>query len=210
MLIAEEVAPETPAFKAANQVKFTSQDILLLAEENNKRYEVIEGELSVSRMPGFEHQYSLDCSYYSLKHWSDLSRLGVAMTTPGVVFSDDDDVVPDVVWISYERLAARALDEAGHFCVCPELVIEVLSPGSRNERRDRETKLNLYSRRGAAEYWIIDWMRREVTVFRRADAALHLAATLRADEELTTPLLPGFACCVADLFFLPPANLERR
>jgi Uma2 family endonuclease len=101
------------------------------------------------------------------------------------------------------------MDDAGHLHVCPELVIEVLSPGSRNEQRDRETKLHLYSRRGASEYWIIDWMRRQLLVYRRENAALQLVATLRDSEELTTPLLPGFSCRVSDLFFLPPVTIER-
>ena len=61
---------------------------------------------------------------------------------PGLIFADDDDVAPDVVWISRERLAGT-LDQTGHLHTAPELVVEVLSPGSVNERRDREVKLKL-------------------------------------------------------------------
>ena len=82
----------------------------------------------------------------------------------------------------------------------PELVIEVLSPGGTNERRDREAKLKLYSRRGVLEYWIVDWRTRQVEVYRREDLALHLVATLHSTDMLTAPLLPGFSCEVATLF----------
>jgi len=70
-------------------------------------------------------------------------------------FSESDNVIPDVVWASNERLE-RLLDEAGHLTAAPELVVEVLSPGKKNERRDREAKLKLYSVQGVHEYWIVN------------------------------------------------------
>ena len=124
---------------------------------------------------------------------------GEANLAPGVIFADDDDVAPDVVWISHTRRAA-ALRPDGHLHAAPELVIEVLSPGGTNERRDREAKLKLYSRRGVLEYWIVDWRTQQVEMYRREDLALHLVATLHPTDTLTSPLLPGFACEVATLF----------
>jgi Uma2 family endonuclease len=113
--------------------------------------------------------------------------------------SDADNVVPDVVWISNERLAAL-MDEAGHLTGAPELAIEVLAPGVENERRDREAKLKLYESRGVREYWIVDWRIQQLEVYRRDQAMLRLVATLFADDVLTSPLLPGFSCPVAQLF----------
>ncbi|MBI3733244.1 MAG: Uma2 family endonuclease, partial [Chloroflexi bacterium] len=117
----------------------------------------------------------------------------------GVLFSDTDNVIPDVVWISQERLASL-MDSAGHLTGAPELVVEVLSPGADNERRDREAKLKLYSVRGVREYWLVDWRVKQVEIYRRERAHLSLAVTLLAEDELTSPLLPGFACAVARLF----------
>ena len=98
------------------------------------------------------------------------------------------------------RPIATALGKDGKLHTSPELVIEVLSPGAVNERRDREAKLKLYSRRGVDEYWILDWLRRRVEVFRRKNAQLELIATLAESDTLTTPLLPAFACPIAGLF----------
>jgi Uma2 family endonuclease len=78
--------------------------------------------------------------------------------------------------------------------------VEVLSPGSANERRDRGVKLKLSSRRGVSEYWIVDWQQRKVEVYRRQQMALQLLATLYAIDTLTSPVLPGFACPVVTLF----------
>jgi len=103
------------------------------------------------------------------------------------------NVVPDVVWISHERLAAL-MDEAGHLTGAPELAVEVLSPGVENERRDREAKLKLYESRGIREYWIVDWRLQQLEVYRRDQAMLRLVSTLFAEDVLPSPLLPGFSC----------------
>ena len=179
--------------------KFTSADLALMPD-NGKRYEIIDGELYVSRQPAFEHQYTCSRLDQFLGQWNDESNLGAVVQAPGLIFGRHDDVAPDIVRISRERLS-NALDEARHLTIAPELVIEVLSPGKANQERDREVKLNLYSRRGVGEYWIVSWMQRFVEVYRREDAALKLVATLRDTDTLTSPLLPGSSCLVSKLFF---------
>ena len=182
--------------------RYTSADLESLPDVEGVRYEIIGGELHVSTAPGWHHQYASDQARMALQLWNDRTGRGLAVSGPGVIFADDDDVIPDVVWISRGRLAT-GLDHAGHLRVAPELVVEVLSPGSANVRRDREKKLDLYSRRGVDEYWIVDWQRRSVQVYRRGDAALELVTTLGDSDALTTPLLPDFACPVASLWTPP-------
>lgn len=188
--------------------KFTSADLALMPEDG-KRYEIIEGELYVSRQPSLEHQYTCGQFFRYFDEWNDQGNHGVALIAPGLIFADDDDVAPDVVWISHERMS-NAVDSAGHLRAAPELVIEVLSPGAANERRDREIKLKLYSRRGVGEYWIVDWMQRLVEVHRRQRGALRQVATLYAEDALTSLLLPGFSCQVSKLFFTPPSPQGRK
>jgi Putative restriction endonuclease len=113
-----------------------------------------------------------------------------------------------IVWISQAR-RATALGPEGHLHAAPELVVEVLSPGGANERRDREAKLKLYSRRGVLEYWIVDWRTQQIEVFRREQLALRLVVTLYPTDTLTSPLLPGFMCQVATLFSASAAALHR-
>jgi Uma2 family endonuclease len=108
-------------------------------------------------------------------------------------------VIPDVVWVSKERLAVL-LDEAEHLTGAPELIVEVLSLGEENERRDREVKLKLYATQGVREYWIVDCRLQQVQVYRRQQATLQLAATLFAEDEISSSLLPGFTCPIARFF----------
>ena len=184
-------------------LRWTSADLALLPDDG-KRYEIIDGELYVSRQPHhWHHQYTCGMIFSVLNTWSRHTQAGMPNLAPGVIFADDDDVVPDVVWISQARRAA-ALGSDGHLHAAPELAVEVLSPGSANERRDREVKLKLYSRRGVLEYWIVDWRTQQIEVYRQQDGMLCQVGTLSASETLTSPLLPGFACPVAILFETTP------
>jgi len=176
--------------------RFTSADLAQMPDDGN-RYEIIAGELYVSRQPKFEHQYTCNQLQYFL---TQQAGSGVVLPAPGVIFAEDDDVAPDVIWISRDRLE-ESLDKAGHLHAAPELVIEVLSSGRANEFRDREAKLDLYSRRGVQEYWIVSFMQSFVEVYRREGGVLQLVNTLRDLDKLESPLLPGFSCQVSSLFF---------
>ncbi len=181
-------------------LQWTSEDLKLLPDDmSGKRYEIIAGELYVSKQPSWEHQFLCNRLWEVLQTWSRRTKMGMANSAPGVIFDDDEDVVPDVVWISRERLLG-ALRADGKLHDAPELAIEILSPGGKNERRDREIKLKLYSRHGVLEYWVVDWRKRRIEVYRREQAVLELAATLYENDMLVSPLLPDFSCQVRELF----------
>ncbi len=95
-----------------------SADLELLPDDG-KRYEIIDGELHVSK-----------------QRWSDETQSGQANIAPGVIFADDGDVAPDVVWVSKTRLTA-VLEADGHLHGAPDLVAEVLSPGTSNATEKR-------------------------------------------------------------------------
>jgi Uma2 family endonuclease len=182
----------------ADTIRWNTADLELLPE-NDRRYEIIDGELQMTRAPHWKHQSVCGRVYSALDDWSLNSGLGEAAMTPGVIFTDADNVIPDVVWASNERLA-ESLDEAGHLTAAPELVVEVLSPGEKNERRDRDLKLRLYSARGVREYWIISRPLHQIEVYRRESGGLILVQTLLAGDRITSPILPGFSCEVDRLF----------
>lgn len=199
--MSETVAEVTSAVPdaALEKIRWTSADIDLLPQNEFTRYEIIDGDLCVSKQPSWEHQTTCGNIYAELLQWSRVSKLGRPSINPGVLFSDSDNVIPDVVWVSFERLTALK-DKDGHLTGAPELMIEVLSYGGQNEARDRQAKLKLYAVYGAQEYWILDWRLKQVEVYRRERDRLRLSATLFVQDELISSLLPGFACPVARLF----------
>jgi Uma2 family endonuclease len=184
---------------ALEKIHWTVRDVEALPQSEGTRYEIINGELFVTRSPHRRHQQAGGRVFAILDEWSEATGLGEAIPAPGVIFSESDSVIPDVVWVSNARLAAIE-DEAGHLTAAPDLVVEVLSPGQQNEARDRESKLHLYSVTGVQEYWILNRFTQQVELYRRIDNQLTHVATLGNTDELTSPLLPGFACPVSRLF----------
>ena len=178
-------------------IRWTTSDLELLPDDG-RRYEIIDGKLFVTRTPHWKHQSSTTKIGTALTIWSNKTGLGEAAINPGLVFSEGDSVIPDVVWASTERLTTM-LDEAGHLIAAPELVVEVLSPGEKNERRDREIKLKLYSTYGVLEYWIAD-RQQQLEIYRRDRALLKLAMTMYADDQVTSPTLPEFRAVVGQFF----------
>jgi Uma2 family endonuclease len=165
-----------------------------LALDDGQRYEVVAGVLYVTPAPVPRHQLVAGALHDELRRWVRPRRLGVVFIAPtDVVLSDTDVVQPDVLFISRARLAIvgrKAIEAA------PDLVVEVLSPGTR--KLDRGPKLAAYARCGVVEHWLIDAEARTVEVRRRAGEALALVAT--PTERLETPLLPGFALGLDELF----------
>jgi Uma2 family endonuclease len=180
-------------------LRWTSRDLDALPDVEGTRYEIIDGELFVSTAPHYHHQYVCGELGRQLANWCKQSGEGRVIPAPGLILSEDNDVIPDLVWLSNERLTTVLKDD-GHFHAAPELIIEVLSPGFTNEKRDRKLKLQLYSRRGVDEYWIISWRTRTVEVYRRHDEGLELLQTLSETDSLETPLMPGLTVPVSFLF----------
>lgn len=182
--------------QALEKVTWTIYDLEVLPDNPAIQYELIAGDLFVTRTPHYRHQHLCLRVAAALEIWSEKTGLGLAIINPGLIYSDIDSVIPDVVWVSHSRLA-QIEDDSGHLTGSPELVIEVLSSGKDNERQDKETKLKLYSIQGVQEYWIIDRFKRQMEIYRREQNQLSLTATLMEQDEIYSTLLPNFSCIVS-------------
>ncbi|MEB3294214.1 MAG: Uma2 family endonuclease [Synechococcales bacterium] len=179
---------------------WTTRDLTVMSDDDGwKRYEIIDGELYVTRAPHIRHQGVASQLNIRLGIWSEQTGLGKIFQTPGVIFTPIDAVIPDLVWVSHDRLET-GIDEAGHLTVAPELVVEILSPGEQNHQRDKEVKLKLYSRHGVQEYWIVNWQLKTIELYRHQDGILQLVCTLLSSDTLTSPLLPGLSVAIETLF----------
>lgn len=109
-----------------------------------------------------------------------------------------DVLQPDLLFLAREH--ARRLTKT-HLVGPPDLMVEIVSHHGR--RYDEVVKRHLYDRAGVAEYWIVDPELETVKVYRRGiedgfDRAAELAA--KRGERLESPLLPGLALPLVDLF----------
>jgi Uma2 family endonuclease len=175
----------------------TNADLECLPEDG-KRYELIEGELYVSTAPDLMHQRAMGKIYAAFAKYLEQNPIGEILFGPGVILSDYDGVIPDLVYLSNQR--REEIASGDRIYGAPNLVIEVLSPGTQNSERDRKLKLKLYAKFGVEEYWIADPRARSIEAYRRENKTLKIFTTFASDETITTPLLPGFECHVANLF----------
>ncbi len=130
--------------------------------DDGKRYEVIAGELFVSSSPRPQHQRASMRLSHALEGFTQQHGLGDMYAAPtDVLLSDDDYLVPDLVFVRAERrdlVSNRALEGA------PDLVIELISPSSA--LRDRGLKRERYARFGVPLYWVVDLEHHWVEVYR--------------------------------------------
>jgi Uma2 family endonuclease len=175
----------------------TLADLEAMPDDDNK-YELIEGELFVSRAPHFNHNSAILNLALQLKNYLSRNPIGKVFVEPSVIFGDYDAVIPDLVYFSNERFEAHAREEK--FYAAPDLVVEIASPGVENERRDWHIKRRLYAQQGAQKHWIVDWQKRRIAVHRLRENELVLVEDLSGTDDLTTPLLPGFSCKVEQIF----------
>ena len=165
---------------------------------DGNRYEIIEGELFVSCSPGLTHEIVLMNLIRRIGRFLEDNPIGLFVSGPGMILSDVSGVIPDAVLILREQRNKIVKDDRLH--APPALVVEILSPGSANIRRDRVSKLNLYAKHGVPEYWIVDPKNKAVERYIREISSLILWETLQDDNPLTMTALPGFSCPVSDIF----------
>ncbi len=174
--------------------RLLTYDDLLETPDDGQRYEIIGGELHVSPSPTPKHQRVLRNLFLLVHNYSQQYDSGEVFFAPlDTRFGPHDIVEPDLLYIRKDRLPiiAEKLIEGA-----PDLVVEVLSPSSR--QRDRALKLDLYAREGVPEYWIADPERETLTVhaleggtYRPLDAS---------DGMISSRVLGGLTIDVTSLF----------
>lgn len=173
-------------------------DHLDLMPDDGNRYELLEGEIYVSRASSLTHQRVLGNIYMPLRLYLEHNPLGEVLPTPGVIFDQFNGVIPDLVFIS--NALKERIGTGEKITEAPELVIEIVSPGKENAERDRLVKRRVYAKHGVKEYWIADPEARTLEIYRLKQRSLALVATLAGEDEITMPLLPGFTCTVDQIF----------
>ena len=179
---------------ATTRVRFTYEDYLNAPED--KRYELLDGELIMVASPSIQHQRTerkLSTRVDGFVEQHDLGEMFFAPTD--VILSDTDVVQPDLLFVSRERAHIIAHDAIRG---APDLVVEILSPSTA--RRDLTFKRRLYAKHGVKEYWQVNIDERRVTVLSLGNGDYEVAAVYGSGETLTSSVLPGFALVIDEIF----------
>ncbi len=185
-------------------IRYTVDDIEFLPDDGNSKYELIGGELFVSRAPHLNHQRTITNLMFKICQYLETHPIGEVFPGPGVIFTRQDAVIPDLVFATHETIETKvtANDEKfpGKFNAAPELLIEVLSYGDGDLVRDRVRKREMYGRFGVREYWIVDGMLNEIEVYRLNGENEELVNRYGISEIIESPILPEFSLNLSDVF----------
>ena len=179
---------------------WTYSDLVALPEDH-LRHELIDGEHFVSPSPTTTHQeVSVNLLRALLRHLDEPGAGHLLHAPFDVKLSPFTVLVPDLVYFTAERFARVVNDK--HATAAPDLVVEILSPGTR--RRDKGRKRAVYDREGVCEFWMVDPEARSISVLRRprSDAGLTdvTVLTLADGGTLESRLFPGFQIPLREVF----------
>jgi Uma2 family endonuclease len=176
--------------------KYTYDDYLSFPDDG-RRHELIDGDHYVTPSPNLRHQEISRRLSEAIGLWLRDHAVGRIFYAPlDVILSNSDVVEPDLLYVSNEHADILQDWVRG----APDLVIEILSPGTR--KVDETIKRRLYDRVGVHEYWIVDPELELVKVHRRTPDGFPRVAELTREEAqiLGSPLLAGLEIPLADLF----------
>lgn len=173
---------------------FTYDDLARMPNDG-KRYELNDGELVVSPAPATDHQ-SASMRFSSFLFRAEEAGYGRAFAAPtDVVFDRHRATQPDLLFIRRDRLH---IVTAANIQGAPDLIVEILSPGTRED--DLGWKLTLYAREGVAYYWVVDPRARTVRPYRLREGGYVAEPLLSTGDTLGCPLFPSITSDVARLF----------
>jgi Uma2 family endonuclease len=139
------------AIQTKDGLKLTYEDYCQFPDDG-RRHEIVNGVHVVSPTPVTYHQRLSKRLLLQLAEPIDGASLGEVLYAPVTVqLSPTDIVEPDLLVV---LAASRCTVGAKKLEGPPDLVIEILSPGTA--KRDRGEKRDLYERSGVREYWIVD------------------------------------------------------
>lgn len=161
---------------------------------DGKRYEVLDGELHVTPAPSPIHQRVSKRLQRILEAYFEERGLGEVFDAPiDVILTDQDVVQPDLVLVTnQEQISSRGIEGP------PELLVEVLSPSTRNY--DRTAKAQRYATLGVPHFWIVDPDAHRIECYRAAGTAYELIAEVQGSERLAHPDWPDLLIPTADLW----------
>jgi Uma2 family endonuclease len=191
------------------QGKWTKTDYLELERLRDGHFPLLElshGCLEARPMPTFLHQMIQQLIARLLEDHAIAHAPGFVITAGYKLhFADGGFRQPDVIYISKAH-AEWVIDK---WCTGADLVVEVVSPAPSDQRRDYLDKQEDYAAAGVAEYWLIDPLKKKVTVFILKGGRDKRHGVFRPGKTATSVLLDGFSVPVSTLLN-PPMLLQRE
>jgi len=178
----------------------TEQDVLEMEARGNRICELIDGILVEKTMTTYESILAA-VLIGVFQRYLEKNNMGLVAGGDGMLKILPGQIrIPDVSFISWERLPGAETPRPRVYAVAPDLAVEVLSAGNTAAEMDR--KLHDYFQAGVRLVWYIDPVSRTAKSY----TSEHDWTNIGADGLLSGgEVLPGFELPLAQLF----ARVER-
>ena len=176
----------------------TEQDVIEIERNEDRLYELFDGVL-VEKVLGFYESYLAILLAQCLNEFAQQHQTGIVVGEAGMMKLLPGEVrIPDVSFISWQRLPEGQIPREPIPHLTPDLAVEVISKGNTSQEMNR--KLREYFEAGVRLVWYVYPERRSVHVFTSPDDKIEVneSQTLDAGD-----VLPGFSIPLARLFAEP-------
>ncbi len=177
----------------------SESDVIEIHDREDRLYELVDGIL-VEKTVGTYEAYLAMLLGRLLGNYVAEKRLGIVLGADGMMRLAPGLVrIPDVSFISWDRLPGRKVPRAPIADLAPDLAVEVISKS--NTPQEMQRKLADYFAAGVRQVWYVYHApRREVLLYTAADEHVVLGEDQQLDGG---PLLPGFQLSLPSLFADP-------
>ncbi|MBZ0117050.1 MAG: Uma2 family endonuclease [Sandaracinaceae bacterium] len=197
----------TATARARAAKRYTWDDFVALDDEDKR--ELVDGQLVEVEVPTKWHELIVTILSYHLHGWARTRKLRVLASAYKVKVREDRGAMPDVQVVK-ESVYRRSANDQGLVHGRPELVVEVVSPSSR--QHDRVRKVEWYASIGVPEYWIVDVDDRLVQRLVLKRKQYVLAQQVAGDEVFEPASMKGLSIPLAEIWAAidPPKRKRKR
>ena len=169
-------------------------DDLLNTPEDGRKYELVDGEILVTRA-GMRHSEIGVRISHLLTEIADRTGAGkVYSADVGIILPNGNVRSPDVCFVRQEKFpGGKSPESFGE--IIPDLVVEVLSPNDR--MRHVADKIGEFLEFGVPIVWLVNPKSKTVTVYRSLSDTEQLT---KEDAINASPVLPEFSAQVSEFF----------
>jgi Uma2 family endonuclease len=171
----------------------TFEEFELLPDQPGKQ-ELVRGELIEMPPADLKHNRISHRIYKHLDAAIEQAHTRGNARDLGEAFHEMGYLLPGECWLQPDvSVTYPGQTEGKYFEGAPAIAIEVISPSNTVKRID--AKAQLYFQFGAGEVWRFFPKKKQVTI--QVPSSVRVIA---GDEVITTPLLPGLALTVKEIF----------
>jgi len=191
------ICETSSVYSSGYLLKGTYEDYTRLVKDSKNRYEYINGVIYLLASPTHSHQLissRINGAFYSWFRDKKCKPFYAPYDVNIQINDQKNTVQPDILVICDDE----KVDENGKYYGIPSLVVEILSPYTKN--KDMVAKLELYMKGGIREYWIVNPESKEAFVYTFKDKNIDVVRAYKGNDTIQSVYFGGLNVNLGDVF----------